>query len=150
MLCFTCLYLLSLQPVLVLYVKSDCQSGSRPSSRCFGAPVVLTNGIEPLRGVYYAFGGLQYRGSEGECRTLLKMILQSQMHNNREETLFSQSAERWICKNSQYLLPVSSFESRQDHQMPCPYTERFAIKKITNNKPPLYWKLAFLVCKKGA
>lgn len=96
MLCFTHLYLSSLQPVLVPYVKSDGQCGSRSSSQPCGAAVVVTNGIEPPRGVHYAFGGVQYRGLVGERRTLLDVVLQRQMHNNREETLFSQSAQMWI------------------------------------------------------
>ena len=67
-LCFThSLYLLCLQPVLVPHVKSDWQCGSRASSQPCGAAAVLTNGIEPLRGVHYAFEGIQCRGSEGEC-----------------------------------------------------------------------------------
>lgn len=97
-------YLLSLQAVLVPYVKSDCQCGSRAPSQPCGAAVVVTNGIEPLRGVWYVFGGVRYRGWKGECRTLLEMVLQRQMHNNREDTLFSQSAQTWIGKKSQYLL----------------------------------------------
>lgn len=70
-------------------------------------------------------------------RTLLEVVLQRQIYSNREETLLSQSAQRWIGRNLTMLATLSSFESLQTIKCLAYLLKGLPLKKTQNNRPPL-------------